>query len=219
MLANIGYTTLNISMIVYLIWFVPQIILNFRNKNTAGFSLLMQGILSTAYLCDLMYGFGLNMQWQYKMVTLAGLFSLSVQHWQFGLYGLRQASDKLTYLALNFWYVILICYAIFAITWSFHSRAFYDFAGMIANACWLSYMLPQICKNYQNQTTTGLSTHFVMIAIFLNLCDSTSAWTLNWDYPSKIGQAVALIGNSILLLQVFYYGKWKKSFPRLAFSR
>jgi uncharacterized protein with PQ loop repeat len=71
-------------------------------------------------------------------------------------------------------------------------------------------MLPQIIKNYVNKSTMGLSHYFVFIAIFLNMCDSTSAWALGWDYPSKIGPAVALIGNLILLRQIFYYEKRNK---------
>ena len=39
--------------------------------------------------CDLIYGFGREMQWQYRMVTVVGLLSLSIQHYQFGRYGLH----------------------------------------------------------------------------------------------------------------------------------
>jgi uncharacterized protein with PQ loop repeat len=66
-------------------------------------------------------------------------------------------------------------------------------------------MFPQIIKNYRNQSVQGLSVAFVLIALFLNLCDATSAWTLAWDYPRKIGPVISFLGNFILLFQVFYY--------------
>lgn len=212
----IGHITLNVSMTIYLVWFAPQVILNFKRKDTEGLSMLMHGILCIGYLSDLMYGFGLGMQWQYRTVTIVGLCSLALQHYQFGRYGLHRATEKYTYIALNFVYAFLLAYAIYAIKIIHHSRNFYDFAGMLSNACWLSYMLPQIIKNYVNKSTVGLSHYFVFIALFLNLCDSTSAWTLGWDYPSKIGPAVAFFGNITLLSQVLYYGKRQKEFSRLA---
>lgn len=206
----IGHITLNLSLSIYLIWFVPQIILNFKRKDTEGLSMLMFGILCIGYLSDLMYGFGRGMQWQYRTVTVVGLFSLAIQHYQFGRYGLHRLTEKYTYFALSFVYLAWLFYAIYAIKFNFHSKNFYDVAGMLANICWFSYMLPQIFKNYFNKSTVGLSIYFVGIAIFLNLCDSTSAWMLGWDYPSKIGPAITLLGNLILLSQVIYYGKRNK---------
>jgi uncharacterized protein with PQ loop repeat len=218
MMNLLGHITLNLSLSIYLIWFVPQIILNFKRKNTEGLSMLMFGILCIGYLSDLMYGFGTGMQWQYRTVTIVGLCSLAIQHYQFDRYGLHRSTEKYTYYALSFLYLAWLSYAIFAIKSGFHSRDFYDFAGMLANMCWFSYMLPQIFKNYFNKSTVGLSIYFVCFAIFLNLCDSTSAWTLGWDYPSKIGPAVTLLGNLTLLFQVIYYGQSRKQFPRLVIN-
>ena len=42
---QIGEITLSLSTIVYFFWFVPQIILNYKRKSTAGFSLWMHGLL------------------------------------------------------------------------------------------------------------------------------------------------------------------------------
>ena len=212
----IGHITLNVSMTIYLVWFVPQVILNFKRKDTEGLSMLMHGILCLGYLSDLIYGFGLGMQWQYRTVTIVGLCSLSIQHYQFGRYGLHRVAEKVTYFALSFVFVSLFIYAIYAIKFGSHARSFYDFEGMIANICWICYMMPQIIKNFANRSTIGLSKYFVFIAIFLNMCDSTSAWTLGWDYPSKIGPAATFIGNFILILQIFYYDKRNQQFSRLA---
>lgn len=204
---SIGQITLNISLTIYLIWFVPQILLNFKRKQTSGLSLLMHGILYLGYLTDLLYGFGLGMQWQYRAVTIVGLLSLTIQHYQFYRYDLQQRSQNLTYKLLTGVYLLILAYAVLAISLHYHSKAFYDLAGMVANGCWLCYMFPQIITNYRQRSTQGLSSAFVILAIFLNLCDSASAWTLGWDYPSKIGPAVALVGNAILFFQVIIYAK------------
>jgi len=209
----IGQISLDISTLAYLIWFVPQIILNFKRHSTQGLSLSMHGLLCVGYLCDLIYGFGLGMQWQYRLVTGIGLASLFIQNYQFGRYGLYKKLEKIYFIFLNFLFFILIIFAfkilVFSHAYFFH-QAFYDHIGMVSNICWFTYMIPQIIKNYFSKSTFGLSPYFVLIALFLNLCDSTSAWALDWDYPSKIGAMTAFGKNLILIFQVIYYAKFYK---------
>jgi uncharacterized protein with PQ loop repeat len=215
----IGNISLNISFIIYLLWFMPQVWLNFKRKDTEGLSMLMHGILCIGYLCDLIYGFGRDMQWQYRTVTIVGLISLAVQHYQIGRYGLHRRSEKLTYLALNIIYSVLFITSIYVINFSHFDKQILDLMGMCANACWLSYVIPQIIKNYNNQSTLGLSAIFVCFSIFLNVCDTTSAWMLGWDYPSKIGPTLSLIQNFILLWQVKYYAKQHNRIGALVVNR
>jgi len=214
----LGNITLNISLMIYCIWFVPQILLNFKRKNTQGLSMLMFGILTMGYLSDFMYGFGRDMQWQYRLTTMIGLCSLAVSHYQFGRYDKNNSKKKWLYTALTIFYCALFFYAIIAIQVNFYSQVFYNLVGMFANLCWFSYMLPQLVKNYLNQSTEGLSTLFIRLAIFLNICDCISAWTLEWSYPSKIGPAIILLGNIILLLQVKYYARQSKLFSALVIN-
>src|SRR3990167_9795020 len=79
---SVGYITLNLSFILYLIFFVPQLFHNARHSRIQQLSLGMHYVFCTAYLMDLAYGFGRDMQWQYKTVTIVGLASLTVQHFQ-----------------------------------------------------------------------------------------------------------------------------------------
>lgn len=212
----IGHILLNFSTCIYLIWFFPQIFLNFKRKNTQGLSLLMCSILFFSYFTDLLYGFGLNMQWQYRMVTIVGLFCLTVQHAQFGYYGLHNNSQKYIYCTLSFIYLIVFYYCIELILSGTQSRNFYDTIGMCTNVCWICYTIPQLIKNYINQSTVGLSLGFIVMAILLNCCDATTAWLLHWDYPSKVGPIIALSGNFLLFLQINYYEKNTLSFASLA---
>jgi uncharacterized protein with PQ loop repeat len=214
-MSSIGSISLNISFSIYLVWFIPQILLNFKRKNTDGLSLFMHSILCLGYLCDLMYGFGRDMQWQYRTVTIIGLISLSIQHIQIAYYGLKSQREKLTYFTFNIIFILLFITSICVIKFSHFDKEIFDLLGMCTNTCWLMYGIPQIIKNYSKQSTIGLSTLFICFAIFLNLCDTTSAWALNWDYPSKIGPMLSLIQNFMLLSQVMYYARSQKKFVTL----
>ncbi len=207
MALNVGEVSVTLSMSVYLVWFVPQIWLNFKRKNTEGLSLGMHGILCLAYLSDLIYGFGLGMQWQYRVVTVSGLLSLAIQHYQFGRFGLHRRIQVLSYLVFSTLCIGLILVIFWLFVFKSYPRHFYDTVGMLSNILWLSYALPQIVKNFIWKSTVGLSPYFVVIALFLNLCDTTSAWALHWDYPSKVGVCIAWLEDSILLLQVIRYAK------------
>jgi uncharacterized protein with PQ loop repeat len=210
----IGQISLNTSFFIYVIWLLPQILLNFKRKDTEGLSMLMHGILYLGFLTDLMYGFGREMQWQYRAVTIIGLLSLTVQHYQFFRYGLHNAKQKMMFHILSIFCLSLLMYVISTIRSNHTSQQFYDAAGMISNACWLSYMLPQIIKNHLNRSTVGLSLAFIFLSMFLEVCDFTSAWMLGWDYPSKVGPLVTFIGNLILFFQITYYAKKDKKFSK-----
>jgi len=207
----LGNLTLNISLGAYLIWFLPQVILNFKRKNTDGLSLGMHGILLLGYLCDLLYGFGRSMEWQYRLVTIMGLCCLALQHYQFFRYGQHTRQQKVAYRYLNVVYLVLLVYAVLAISKLTYSASFYVFAGLLANSCWLIYMLPQVLTNFQNKSTEGLSILFVLIGAFLNLCDLNTAWLLHWDYPSKLGPAIGFLVKIVVLIQIYYYAKQQRT--------
>lgn len=198
-LVDLGNIALNLSLIIYLVWFIPQIVLNFKRKNTEGLSFWMYGLLTMGYLTDLLYGFGREMEWQYRLVTMVGLISLAVQHYQFWRYAGLTAWKRSAHALLNGSYGFLFLYALWALYERPYGQNFYVSAGIIANICWFIYSLPQILKNYYHQSTVGLSVAFVWLAILLKLCDITSAFSLDWDYPSKVG-AVATLGLSLILL-------------------
>jgi len=208
----IGQISLNISLCLYLIVFFPQLLLNIKRKNTQGFSIATHGFLSLGYLCDLVYGFGCQMQWQYKMVALVGLGCLIIQHCQFYQYGLNKKSEKNAYWIITFLSLAWGCFVTFAICCYHPGREFYDAIGLSATICWTLCVFPQIIQNYLRQSTAGLSLAFVVLSIIIKICDMISAWILNWDYPSKIGSVVFFCGGIILLLQVMHYaGKLKRS--------
>ena len=57
MIEVIGAYSLNISLILYCVYFIPQIVYNQIIKKTDQISLVTQGLMVIANLCDLIYGF------------------------------------------------------------------------------------------------------------------------------------------------------------------
>lgn len=202
---SLGEFTLSLSTIVYFLWFIPQISLNFRRKSTDGLSFWMHGLLLIGYSADLLYGFGRDMQWQYRMVTIVGLIFLFIQHAQFARYGLHTRTQKNSFILLSVFIALLLVYAILNFTLLHHDKKYYDIAGFISDLCWMTYLFPQIIKNYTRKSTVGLSIGFVVIDIVLSFLDITSTFTLHWDWPSMLGVCVDIVKKSILLFQIVYY--------------
>lgn len=203
----IGEITLSVSSVVYFIWFLPQLYLNFQRKNTDGLSIWMHGLLLLGYSADLLYGFGRHMQWQYRAVTIIGLLCLFVQHTQFGLYGLHSKAIKINYIILSVATLSVLSYAIFNFTMLHHGKTYYDMAGWLSDVCWTTYLFPQIIKNFYLKSTVGLSVWFVLLSVVLGFLDMTSALTLHWDFPSITNSSIGLLKKAILIFQIMYYQK------------
>ena len=201
MSALIGSVSLNVSFVLYLFLCFPQVLCNLRHKNTSGLSLWMYVIFFSSYILDLMYGFGLQMQWQYRAVTLIGLCALVIQHVQLGLYQRRDWR----YFYVTLFLVGLMLFAMSGITLTHYSRTMYDRVGMIDQVLAVVYMLPQILKNYRLRSVVSLSFWFVAIDVITAVLDNISAWALHWDYPSKIGPPIIIIIGGVLMIQFYYY--------------
>jgi len=210
-LSTIGHISLNISTLIYFIWFVPQLILNFKRKTTSGLSIWMHAILFLGYLADLMYGFGQHLPIQYRLVTMVGLVSLCLEHYQFGRYGLKQHRDKLVYTGLTVFFSILFIFVIINLFIDTHSNAYYNVAGFVSSFCWFAFVWPQVIKNFKHKSTRGLSTKFVALAVATGVLDTITAYALNWPLPSKISAPIGLVQKSLLLSQCFYYDRKTKA--------
>lgn len=203
----IGEIALNISTFIYFVWFFPQIRLTFKRKSISGLSLWMHGLLLTGYLADLVYGFGREMPIQYRMVTIFGLCSLGVEHYQFWKYGLKKLMERRVFHLINVFFISFFCYAIITITVDKQSKFFYDAAGMISNFCWMTFFIPQIVKNYVNKSTEGLSLGFVMLSLLSAVADLVSTYALNFDWPSRDYAPIVLVKQLFVLGQFVYYRK------------
>lgn len=197
---TLGIVSLNLSLCLYLILFIPQIITNHKRQGV-GISYGMHLILCLGYLADCLYGYGLHLNWQYRLVTVIGLLSLGYQHYQIYRYnGQDHPCFSLTTACLGAALITAIAF----IHWPL-SHTQYDAVGMLSNAAWLLYALPQIYKQAQQHSTAGLSCSFLYLTLTLSVLDGMTYWLLNWDYPSKIGHAIRVCEHLFLLYQVYRY--------------
>ena len=202
---TLGEITLSISTIVYFFWFIPQIILNHERKSTQGFSLWMHGLLLIGYTADLLYGFGRHMEWQYRVVTITGLCFLFVEHTQFARYDCRTIVQKWNFVVLTTIVIVLLTYATLNFTWFHHGKRYYNIAGFISDLCWLTYILPQLIKNYRQKSTEGLSVGFVALSVVLSVLNITSTFALHWSWPSILNESISPVEKLILIFQMWYY--------------
>jgi uncharacterized protein with PQ loop repeat len=197
--SEIGNITLNISSVFYFIFYLPQILHNVVYKKVDHLSMGMQIILCIATMADLIYGIGRSMPWQYRTVTMVGLISLAIQQWQICLYSQRSHFKMTLSLA------VLLALSIYCVVNKSLNVTMLMLVGMVAQLGGMVYALPQIMKNFVIRTSDGLSFYFIVLGIFLDSCDTISAWTLNWDFPSKIGSPLAIAFSLVLLGQFFAY--------------
>lgn len=203
--STIGEISLNCSMLLYFIWFIPQLMLTFKHRVTSTLSLSMHSFLVLGYLADLVYGFGQQLPLQYRLVTMAGLSMLAVAHYQFWRYNRWQPQEKKIFQGLTVLFVFLFLSALYQITRLQQSALLYNAMGALSWFCWLSFMWPQCFKNITHQSTTGLSAQAVLLSLFSSLGDLTSAFALAWAWPSKIGPLLGLVPKCLLLMQCYYY--------------
>ena len=165
----------------------------------------MHYVMCGSYTLDLLYGFGRHMQWQYKTVTMIGLICLTIQHLQIYCYGDFNMRQRQQYLLCTFIFLCLFLSMIYGLVVAQIPPNVLIWSGGISQVGWLIYVIPQIFKNYRIQSTTGVSVYFALLIIFLGLCDSVSAWSLGWDWPSRYGAPLGIILKLILLHQFFKY--------------
>jgi uncharacterized protein with PQ loop repeat len=190
MLASI---TINLSFILYLIFYLPQILHNQRRDNIQHLSINMHALLYCGYIADLMYGFAMHYPWQYKTVSLVGSICLSIQHYQILKY---HKFSNLPLKLLSFCIIILI-------TGRYYKLVNVIWLGSLAHLCFVSYMLPQIIKNYQNKAHTRSTNKFYLIlSMIISILDTISAYLLNWALPNKIAAPVSLSLKLILFKQI-----------------
>lgn len=209
-LETIGYLALNLATSIYLFWLLPQLIHTFKCRQTATLSLFMHSLLMLGYLSDLVYVVGQHLPQQCLWVNLVGLLSLLILHGQFWIYNPWTAKTKKSFMALTLLFALLFMAAIYSTVISKQSVAFYNFMGLFSCFCWLSYLWPQIAKNFARRSTAGLSQQSLYLSALSGLADLVAAFALHFAWPSKVGSLLGLLPKGMMLLQFYYYKKQPK---------
>jgi uncharacterized protein with PQ loop repeat len=198
--AQIGAFSLNISFVLYLVVYLPQIIHNRKEKYIQDLSIMMHINLYFGYFFDLFYGFAHALPWQYKTVSIVGLSLLMLQNLQLMHYAWFKSKQTL-YITLA---ILLISLMVFGYVLSGPklTATTIDVLGYISRLCFISYLLPQLLKNHRLQSAYAISPIFVLLNLILAVLDLISSWCLHWGWPNQLGAPITLMMMLILWRQV-----------------
>ena len=197
---NFGYITLNISLVIYFIHFLPQTIHNQFKHKTFEISLWTHSLMIVANSLDLIYAIGFKMQWQYILVDLLLLSFLSIQQLQI----LNDRRNKKLLLHTLAVIVFLVMVAMFGLFIKLEQSVLLIF-GSISAVIYNVYWLPQIYKNFRQKQAQGFSIFYLGLSLFLCLCDLNSSIFLGWPIVSTIqsmclGVLLSIFDSSVFLL-------------------
>lgn len=199
---TIGMVSLNISFVLYLLVYLPQILHNRQSKHIENLSISMHSMLYFGLLLDLLYGFSSGFQWQYKTVSIVSLVVMSIQHIQITRHFWLKAQTF--YVGLNILSLGLTLYfVVYFFTTMDHtmSKELTLMIGYTSRVCCLLYAIPQIIKNSHLKHANAISLPFIILNITLLLLDTISSWCLDWGWPNKISAPISLIFMTVLLIQ------------------
>lgn len=208
----VGSITLNISFVLYLILYLPQIIHNRKSSNLSQLSLSLHLLLFSSYLFDLCYGFSRHLPWQYKTVSVIGLALICVQHSQLTFFFLKNKHIASARISTAF--LLLTAFGLlyfFNQPSAYFSPAMIAMFGVIARVSGLLYSLPQIIKNQRLKSANALSFQFLCINLSIALLDTISSWSLDWGWPNKLGSPITILLMLIMLGQIKKYNHDPKS--------
>ncbi|MDP1574966.1 MAG: PQ-loop repeat-containing protein [Coxiellaceae bacterium] len=198
----IGMLSLNISLVLYLINYIPQLWHNKIDRHISGLSFYFHCLFLLSYLTDLIYALGCHMQWQYCLVSVIGMVYLFIQHGQ-----IKNAITAQSFLVINCLLTLTIFLGVFFLCLEKHHGVIFIIMGYFSRVTgWIAFF-PQIVKNIKSSTALSLSALYLIIDLACKLCDNVSAWILSWPMPSKLGAIFSIVICSILIFQKykFYY--------------
>ena len=197
---NIGYITLNISLVIYLVHFLPQTLHNQFKHTTVNISLWTHTLMIIANALDLVYAVGFGLESQYILVDVILISFLFIQQLQI----LNDRKTKLIVchtLFVSFFLLLVIFMISYVMIAQKYLLVLGSFSGVIYNTYWL----PQIYKNYKQKNAKGFSIYFLGLSLTSIACDISSSIFLGWPIISVLTSVGLSILVSIQLLQYFYY--------------
>ena len=198
---DIGEVTLNISFVLYFVFYLPQLWFNFRYKKITELSLGFHVLLFIGSTADLYYGFGRIHQWQYTCISVILFLCLLVQHVHLFMYVKSFKNGASVLVVLSLVIIAMLCGLFYALTNSDKLVYLFVTMGWVERIAYWLYSFPQLKKNYDSKSAACISPIFIIIAVVSALCDSISAWTLSWGPSSLYGAPIALVVYLLLSYQ------------------
>ncbi|WP_150463630.1 PQ-loop domain-containing transporter [Francisella sp. XLW-1] len=189
---------LNISLIIYLIQFVPQIIYNAKNKKSLdNISMLTQFSMLIFTLCCIVQIVDLNLDWRLLVISIGYLIGITVQQLQISFNNKRMPE------VINLIFVMLITIAILAIRYK--PNAIYMITTIISVSICFVYWLPQTYKNYKQKHFTGYCLLFIVLAWLGSLCHLINSFLLSSPLIIKLGLIAISVTIPLLAFQKLLY--------------
>lgn len=197
----LGTISLNISLILYLFLYLPQLIHNLIYKRIKHISLSFHALLFIAATADFYYGFGRIHQWQYQWVAVSMFTCLLIQHIQLCIHACTVKQGRIYLLCLSVLILIMLLLLPFAL--QHNVNELFIIMGWIERLGYWLYSLPQLIKNHKQKNSTAVSPVFIIFTIITSLLDTISAWSFSWGSPSLYGAPLSIALHSVLLYQWF----------------
>lgn len=203
----IGQASLDLSTLLYTIFFLPQLFHNAKRRRlsrlrgqalpSVSWALHICYITGTA--ADLLYGFGEGMPWQYRLVSLSFLTALIVQHIQ--LRPIERDKQKiLAYIKLSLCCLSITLIAILLLLCHAKPKVLLVAGFISTGGVWLAF-LPQLIRNARLKDGRALSQGFILLTLLTAALDMLSAICLHWPLPSLIGPPIIFITHGVALWQ------------------
>jgi uncharacterized protein with PQ loop repeat len=203
-LPSIGQLSLSLSFFVYCLYFLPQIWHNRKPSHARYISRFLQLIYVLGYSADWLYGAAAHLEWQYRCVSLIGIFALSYQQWQmrppsggersYGLHSFAVASMILTSFVFSLF---------FTIKGTLATNAF----GTISMLCAMFALTPQLIRNYKDKNGLAISHFFIGMTLIGCILDMISAIFLHWPWQSLVSPPILFIIQLSCWWQQRFYRK------------
>jgi hypothetical protein len=215
LLHTLGTLAMDAATIIYCFLFLPQLWHNRRPQHISHMSFAYHSLLLVAVYADLFYGFGRIHQWQYQLVGVIAVISLSTEHMQWYQIA-RQLKIMPAYTLVTV--TCLILTLAFCVYWKNIPLSLAMFMGWVARVGYITHKIPQIIKNHlQPAAAIAISRSYLYLCLLLGTLDGFAAWALDWGAPSKYGTPINIIFSLILIHQ---NAKLNKQFsaPKEAYS-
>ena len=197
----LGHITLNISMMIYFIVFLPQTVHNQLYHKTKHISLWTHSLMILAISLDLIYAIGSLINWQYILVDCVLLFFLMIQ--QFQILNDNRC-NKIYFHSMGV--IVYMCVVMYIIAFiNIYNNQKIETLGYISGVIYTVYWLPQLYKNFMTKSANGFGIIYLILTMVVLICDLISAILLSWPMPSLLTSVFLIIITALLIFQYYWY--------------
>jgi uncharacterized protein with PQ loop repeat len=187
--------------IVASIGILPQILLNYKFKSTAGLSNVYISIYISGHFFHLLYIFCLDLPIAYKIMNPLSFSLVLVLALQRTIYNKNKTKHRPVKLyCINFFIISLLI----ALAINFPAKIGH-LAGWISFIIWTIYQLPQVFKIYSKKSVVGFSFAAVSVGGFQNLVGFAAVLALGLPLQTIFTALRGIIFFAIFCFQFWIY--------------